>query len=63
MIRWGGGLSIFLQIRDVYSMFVCVSALVNKYYVTLVIKTDVAEVERLTGCRLVYWRNDGGTSF
>lgn len=46
-----------------FSTFVRVSPLVNKYDATSVIKNYVAKVERLTGHKIVYWRNDGGGEF
>lgn len=57
------GAQYFNQIRDVYSTFVRVSPLVNKYDATSVVKSYVAEVERLTGEKIVYWRKDGGGEF
>lgn len=58
-----GGAQYFLQIRDVFSTFVQVTPLINKYDATGVIKRYVAEVERLTGKKIMYWRNDGGGEF
>lgn len=58
-----GGAQYFIQIRDVFSTFVRVTPLINKYDAAGVIKKYVAEVERLTGERIVYWRNDGGGEF
>lgn len=58
-----GGAQYFIQIRDVFSTFVRVLPLVNKYDATSVIKNYIAEVERLTGEKILYWRNDGGGEF
>lgn len=58
-----GGAQYFLQIRDMFLTFVRVTPLINKYDATGVIKRYVAEVERLTDLRIVYWRNDGGGEF
>lgn len=58
-----GGAQYFLQIRDIFSTFVRVTPLVNKYDATAAIKQYVAEVERLTGEKIKYWRNDGGGEF
>lgn len=55
-----GGAQYFIQIRDVFSTFVRVTPLVNKFDATGVIKRYVAEVERLTGQKIIYWRNNGG---
>lgn len=55
-----GGASYFLQIRDVYSTFVKIYTIVNKYEVTGLVKRFIAEAERLTDTKVVYWRNDGG---
>lgn len=58
-----GGAQYFLQIRDVFSTFVRVTPLINKYNATGVIKRYVAEVERLTGQKIKYCRNNGGGEF
>lgn len=58
-----GGAQYFIQIRDVFSTFVCVTPLINKYDATGVIKRYVAEVERLMGEKIVCWRNAGGGEF
>lgn len=55
-----GGAAYFLQIRDVYSTYVKVYTIVNKYDVTGIVKRFIAEGERLTGFKVVTWRNDGG---
>lgn len=55
-----GGASYFLQIWDVFSTFVKVYTIVNKYDVTGIVKQYVAEAERLTGLKVTYWRNDRG---
>lgn len=58
-----GGAAYFLQIRDVYSTYVKVYTIVNKYDVTGLVKRYIAESERLTGFKVVIWRNDGGGEF
>lgn len=55
-----GGAHYFLQIRDVFSTFVRVTPLINKYNAAGLIKQYVVEVERLTSNKILYWRNDGG---
>lgn len=55
-----GGAQYFIRIRDVYSTFVCVSPLINKYDATSVMKNYVAEVERLASSKITYWSNEGG---
>lgn len=44
-----GGAQYFLQIRDIFSKFVRVTPLANKYNTTCVIKNYVSEVKILTG--------------
>lgn len=58
-----GGASYFLQIRDVYSTFVKIYTIVNKYEGTGLVKHFIAKAERLTGSKVVYWRSDGGGEF
>lgn len=58
-----GGAAYFLQIRDVYSTYVKVYTIQNKYDVTGIVKRFIAESERLTGLKVITWRNDGGGEF
>lgn len=58
-----GGASYFLQIRDEYSTFVKIYNVVNKYEVAGLVKGFIGEAQRLTGQKVVYWRNDGGGNF
>lgn len=58
-----GGAAYFLQIRDVFSTYVKVYTIVNKYDVTGIVKRFIAESERLTGFKVTTWRNDGGGEF
>lgn len=47
-----GGANYFLQIRDVFSTYVKIYTIINKYEVTGLVKRYIAEGERLTGTRL-----------
>lgn len=58
-----GGAAYFLQIRDVYSTYVKVYTIVNKYDVSGLVKRYIAESERLTGFKVAVWRNDCGGEF
>lgn len=55
-----GGACYFLQIRDVFSTYVKIYTIVNKYEVTELVKRFIAEAERLTGKKVISWQNDGG---
>lgn len=55
-----GGANYFLQIRDVFSTYVKIYTIINKYEVTGLVKRYIAEGERLTGKKVKSWRNDGG---
>lgn len=58
-----GGASYFLQIRDAHTTFVKIYTINNKYDVTSLVKRYIAEAERLTGFKVIRWRNDGGGEF
>lgn len=58
-----GGAAYFLQIRDVFSTYVKVYTITNKYETAGLVKFYIAESERLTGFKVVVWRNDGGGEF
>ena len=58
-----GGASYFLQIRDAHTVFVKIYTIINKYNVTGIVKRYIAEAERLTGQRVIRWRNNGGGEF
>lgn len=58
-----GGAAYLLQVRDVYLNYVKVYTIIHKYDVTGLVKRYIAESERLTGFKVVIWRNDGGGEF
>lgn len=58
-----GGVAYFLQTRDVYSTYVKVYTISDKYDVTGLVKRFISERKRLTGFKVVVWRNNGGGEF
>lgn len=57
------GFEFALEIKDVYSTFLMTFLLKFKSEAPALVKGYIAEAERRTGCKVLFWRTDGGGEF